>query len=97
MDNDNIPTGYDENGVYRGNGRWYDEDEQEQGSFDEYDFLKGKEGHFVECEYCSKFVNVNDCWDIDYGTRYACEKCKNKLSKLSGSVLWRVQRINMKK
>lgn len=92
---DNIPQGYDENGIRNGNGKWYDsEDDKEIGTFDDYDYFKAvreaQEGHFVECENCRKLVSINDTWDIAYGTGYLCEKCKNKLSKLSIGQEWRL-------
>lgn len=76
--NNNIPEGYDENGVYRGNGRWYDDEEDVEGigTFDEYDFLKEVDkGHFVECAKCQELVNIKDTITTYYGTGYLCQKC----------------------
>ena len=100
---DNIPNGYDENGVRNGNGQWYDveEEEKEIGTFDDYDYFKdvreAQEGHFVECDYCKRFSSINDSWDVIYGTGYICDKCKSKLSKMTLGQEWRTQRIDFKK
>lgn len=99
--NNNIPIGYDENGVRNGNGKWYDDEGgtgYEQGDFDDYDYFKEiDKGHFVECEYCSKLVDIKDTWDINYGTKYVCKNCKNEISKLSSSMLWRTLKIDLKR
>jgi hypothetical protein len=98
---ENIPNGYDENGVRNGNSKWYDDEGgtgYEQGDFDDYDYFKEVDkGHFVECEYCGKLVDVKSAWDINYGTKYVCENCKSKINKLSSSMLWRTVKINLKK
>lgn len=76
--NNNIPDGYDENGVRGGVGHWSieDEPEVEQGTIDEYDFLREiDKGHFVECAKCGELVNIKKTIRTYYGTGYLCEKC----------------------
>ncbi len=78
---DNIPQGYDENGVRNGNGRWVDveEEEKEVGTFDEYDYYKelreAEKGVFVECDKCHKLVKERTTTKVWYGTGYLCPKC----------------------
>jgi hypothetical protein len=73
---DNIPVGFDENGTYRGNGQWYDDDEAEYSpqEDDKYDALQNvQSGHFVECLLCGKIVNIKDSEQFAAG--YLCKLC----------------------
>lgn len=78
---DNIPQGYDENGVRSGLGKWIMSEDVEEikgatGSFDEYDFLREiDKGHFVECARCERLVNIQDAIKTWFGTGYLCENC----------------------
>ena len=85
----NIPNGYDENGVRNGNGRWVDVEEQENeiGGFDEYDYYKelreAEKGVFVECDKCHKLVKEKTTTKVWYGTGYLCRECSKTLDKLN--------------
>lgn len=83
MNNDNIPDGYDENGVRNGNGNWVmDDEDTRQGTVDEYDFYRDIEmthgGYFVECTKCGKLVPIKKTIKTHYGTGYLCEKCQKE-------------------
>lgn len=76
MYNSNIPVGFDENGVYRGNGIWHDEEDYEVE--EKYSALKGAQsGHFVECLLCGKIINAKDA--EKYCAGYLCELCREEL------------------
>lgn len=82
---DNIPQGYDENGVRNGNGKWYEieQEEQEIGTFDEYDYYRelreADKGHFVECDECGRLTKKSNTIEVWYGTGFLCKNCRGDL------------------
>ncbi|KKR56917.1 MAG: hypothetical protein UT94_C0024G0011 [Candidatus Uhrbacteria bacterium GW2011_GWF2_40_263] len=83
MNNNNIPEGFDENGVRSGVGKWEDgiwsdiecEDiDTPPILFDDEDDIKT-----VQCYRCGIIVDENDAVSIDYGTGHICNRCADEM------------------
>ncbi len=69
----NIPQGYDENGVRNGNGSWRDNFLQP----DEVAIEDGGELDIIECLRCGKVIDRKDAVILNNG--YICQVCAEEL------------------
>jgi len=77
MFNDNIPDGYDGNGVRNGNGAW-DDDEEREVEVDIDQFEEPSPEDFVKCNECGKIITREEATTTFSGTGYLCEDCKEE-------------------
>ena len=78
MYNDNIPEGFDENGVRNGNGQWRD-DEEEEGEVNLDDYEPIAVGDYVECHRCARLIPISEAVSIKGGTGYMCDVCADDM------------------
>jgi late competence protein required for DNA uptake (superfamily II DNA/RNA helicase) len=74
---DNIPEGYDENGVRNGDGRWNELTDEEMERLipdkDDIDYTE----ELIECTRCRAIVDRNDGAVV--GGRFYCERCRSDM------------------
>lgn len=76
MFNDNIPEGYDENGVRGGFGKWDDEELEVEVDIDRFE--TPSEEDYVKCAECGKIITREEATTTFSGTGYLCEDCRDE-------------------
>jgi formylmethanofuran dehydrogenase subunit E len=69
----NIPIGFDENGVYRGDGRWSDDEEELNINLDDFEPVAIDD--YVECGNCGEIIRRDQATTTFYKTGYLCPIC----------------------
>ena len=76
MFNDNIPDGFDENGVRSGNGAWDDEELEVEVDIDRFE--TPSEEDYVKCGECGRIITREEATTTFKGTGYLCEDCREE-------------------
>jgi len=73
----NIPEGFDENGVRNGNGVWEDDEENTEIDIDQFEPVI--EEDMGECIRCGELLPKDSMRSVSYGTGYICEVCADDM------------------
>lgn len=83
MNWDNIPEGYDENGVRGGFGKWSDDEEEVDIDIDQFEAPDTDD--YVKCNNCGGIITRDIAINIPKGTGFLCPECstEEELYKMS--------------